>query len=121
MCSLCQLALVGAGLMGAGSFWWVSVGSFPVLLEAGSTPPAGKKVLRTEIPMSEVEKHNNPDGDLWVVINDQVWDLSDFIESHPGGEDPLKRAAGRDGSALFNSLHVGGPPSHTPSAHTLEH
>lgn len=31
--------------------------------------------------MSEVEKHNDPHGDLWVVINDQVWDLTEVSQS----------------------------------------
>ena len=31
-----------------------------------------------------------------------------FLESHPGGEDPLLKFAGRDGTPLFNSLHPPG-------------
>lgn len=58
--------------------------------------------------MQEVEKHNT-EGDLWVVINDQVWDLTEFAaEGHPGGNLPLKKAAGKDASNVFNPLHPPG-------------
>lgn len=33
----------------------------------------------------EVSLHNR-DGDLWVIIEDAVYDLSKFQEDHPGGK-----------------------------------
>lgn len=36
------------------------------------------------IPMSEVEKHGKED-DCWLVINKQVYNLTSFINEHPGG------------------------------------
>ena len=36
-----------------------------------------------EIALDEVVKHNTRD-DLWVAIDNLVYDLSDFAELHPG-------------------------------------
>lgn len=36
----------------------------------------------------EVSKHCVP-GDLWVVLNGQVYNLSEFLAFHPGGKEPL--------------------------------
>ena len=38
------------------------------------------KLLSTD----EVVKHNNPE-DCWLVIDDQIWDVTDFAPQHPGG------------------------------------
>ncbi|KAK4055846.1 hypothetical protein OIO90_003101 [Microbotryomycetes sp. JL221] len=55
---------------------------------------------------SEVVNHNK-DGDLWTIINGDVFDLSRFAAMHPGGEGVLldKDVAGKDSTDLFFSMH----------------
>lgn len=36
------------------------------------------------IPADEVSRHNTP-SDLWIVVEDAVWDVSSFAPEHPGG------------------------------------
>lgn len=36
------------------------------------------------LTVQEIAKHNTS-SDCWLVINGQVWDLTDFLEQHPGG------------------------------------
>lgn len=36
------------------------------------------------ISTQEVARHNNP-SDCWIVIDDQVWDVTAFAPEHPGG------------------------------------
>jgi L-lactate dehydrogenase (cytochrome) len=36
------------------------------------------------VPAEEVSKHNRP-GDCWIVIQDKIWDVTDFAPEHPGG------------------------------------
>ncbi len=48
----------------------------------------------------EVAEHCTRD-DLWVVIDDRVFDLTSYIEKHPGG-DSLLKYAGRDASVGFH-------------------
>ncbi len=34
---------------------------------------------------SDVASHNKPDN-LWVIVDEQVYDLTKFQEEHPGGK-----------------------------------
>ena len=40
-----------------------------------------------------------------MALNGKVYNVSAYIPFHPGGEKELLRAAGRDGSKLFNASH----------------
>ncbi|KIM20508.1 hypothetical protein M408DRAFT_135293 [Serendipita vermifera MAFF 305830] len=59
-----------------------------------------------EITIEEVEKHSS-EGDLWVIIDTLVYDLSKFYKMHPGGMGVLldPRVAGKDATTAFFSLH----------------
>jgi L-lactate dehydrogenase (cytochrome) len=37
-----------------------------------------------KISTQEISKHNKPE-DAWVVIENEVYDVTDFAPSHPGG------------------------------------
>lgn len=41
----------------------------------------------------EVSRHNN-ENDLWVTHKNNVYDITDFIDKHPGGKDNLIMVAG---------------------------
>ncbi|KAH8726641.1 acyl-CoA dehydrogenase family protein [Phaeosphaeriaceae sp. PMI808] len=51
-----------------------------------------------------VTKHNKPD-DLWCIIDHKVYDLTDFVDAHPGGSVVLEQVAGTDATAAFYNLH----------------
>jgi sulfite oxidase len=44
--------------------------------------------------MEEVRKHTGGDRGVWVVYKGGVYDVSEFISSHPGGTDKIMMAAG---------------------------
>ncbi|CAG8957967.1 hypothetical protein HYFRA_00000310 [Hymenoscyphus fraxineus] len=52
----------------------------------------------------EVAKNNTGDS-LWFVIDSKVYDVTDFIDAHPGGEFVLKQVAGTDATEAFYNLH----------------
>ncbi|KAI6383245.1 hypothetical protein MCOR25_000165 [Pyricularia grisea] len=52
----------------------------------------------------EVKKHNTED-DVWFIIDSVVYDVSDFLDAHPGGEAVLRQAAGTDATTDFYNLH----------------
>lgn len=51
--------------------------------------------------LSEVAQHASRD-DCWAIISGDVYDLTEFINRHPGGDEIL-RACGTDATTLFNS------------------
>lgn len=57
-----------------------------------------------QFSLEEVSKHNK-EGDLWVVVNGDVLDLTAFLYEHPGGKMPIMNWAGKDATVEFNSLH----------------
>ncbi|KAJ5601226.1 hypothetical protein N7510_010760 [Penicillium lagena] len=52
----------------------------------------------------EVALHNLA-GNLWVVIDQDVYDLSSFKDEHPGGAKILLGVAGKDASKKFHKYH----------------
>jgi cytochrome b involved in lipid metabolism len=49
---------------------------------------------------SEVRKHNKK-GDCWIVLNDNVFNLSNFQAIHPGGSKILSLYSGQDASVGY--------------------
>mmetsp|Transcript_76945 Transcript_76945/g.94410 ORF Transcript_76945/g.94410 Transcript_76945/m.94410 type:complete len:87 (+) Transcript_76945:42-302(+) len=56
-----------------------------------------------KITMKEVSKHNTKE-DAWVVIDGMVYDVTEFIEEHPGGEGVLIAYAGTDCTEQFKQV-----------------
>ncbi|KAL9095976.1 MAG: hypothetical protein Q9165_001974 [Trypethelium subeluteriae] len=52
----------------------------------------------------DVSSHNKPEN-LWIIVDDDVYDLSKFQEEHPGGKKILQRVAGKDASKQFWKYH----------------
>lgn len=52
----------------------------------------------------EVAKHTTEDS-LWCIIDSKVYDLTDFVDAHPGGEAVLQQVAGKDATRDFYNLH----------------
>ncbi|KAK4440465.1 cytochrome [Sesamum alatum] len=48
----------------------------------------------------EVAQHNTRD-DCWIVLFDKAYDVTAFKEEHPGGDDLLLNATGRDATPDF--------------------
>jgi hypothetical protein len=58
---------------------------------------------------SEVQRHVSP-HDCWTVIDRTVYDVSRFVDEHPGGSIILK-AAGVDATMFFHTAHWSSKPS----------
>ena len=68
---------------------------------------AATKTPQRKISVEEFVKHNTAD-DCWITVNGNVYDLTDFIEMHPGGTTPLIQNAGHDATTLYNKIHPKG-------------
>jgi len=49
--------------------------------------------------------HNKRD-DAWAAFNGKVYNITPYLDFHPGGEKELMRVAGRDGTKLFSLTHA---------------
>lgn len=52
----------------------------------------------------EVRERTAEDS-LWCVIDATVYDLTEFVDAHPGGESVLRQIAGQDATTAFYNLH----------------
>ncbi|XP_071112428.1 cytochrome b5 reductase 4-like [Haliotis cracherodii] len=62
----------------------------------------GGKVL--EVSSEELAKHSRPE-DSWIALRGKVYNITPYLEFHPGGIDELMRGAGKDGTQLFDEVH----------------
>ncbi|KAI1855525.1 hypothetical protein JX265_004608 [Neoarthrinium moseri] len=53
--------------------------------------------------LAEVKEHNKPD-DVWLVIHNKVYDVTKYLEEHPGGSAILQEVAGRDSTQEFEDV-----------------
>ncbi|KAF2815113.1 acyl-CoA dehydrogenase NM domain-like protein [Mytilinidion resinicola] len=53
---------------------------------------------------ADVASHNKTDS-LWVIVDEDVYDLTKFQDEHPGGKKILQRVAGKDASKQFWKYH----------------
>ncbi|XP_059379662.1 cytochrome b5-like [Carassius carassius] len=51
----------------------------------------------------EVQNHNMS-NDTWLIIHDKVYDITRFMEEHPGGEEVLLEQAGADATESFEDV-----------------
>jgi cytochrome b involved in lipid metabolism len=95
------------------------VGIWALSQKQTQAPPNTKSEQTRSFTMEEVAQHNSR-KDCWTVISGEVYDLTDFVISHPGGNEIL-RACGIDATSLFNERETAdGQPvgSGTPHSQT---
>ncbi|XP_071065211.1 cytochrome b5 type B isoform X2 [Dasypus novemcinctus] len=74
-------------------------------VEASGSAGKGAEVETsvTYYRLEEVAKHNSS-KELWLVIHGRVYDVSSFLNEHPGGEEVLLEQAGVDASESFEDV-----------------
>lgn len=90
-----------------------------MLVQPRSAPaPSRSTAEQTKtFTMDEVSRHNTR-RDCWTVISGDVYDLTDYVNGHPGGTEIL-RACGIDATSLFNERQTaGGQPVGSGTPHS---
>ncbi|KAM3828890.1 cytochrome b5 type B isoform 3-T3 [Vipera latastei] len=64
----------------------------------GARPEAGPFFT-----LAEVAKRST-DREAWLVIRDRVYDVTRFLDEHPGGDKVLLEQAGRDATESFEDV-----------------
>ncbi|KAM9839248.1 cytochrome b5 isoform 1-T1 [Aulostomus maculatus] len=67
--------------------------------ETEDTSPAGPRYYR----LSEIEDQNTFKSS-WIIIHNKVYDVTKFLEEHPGGEEVLREQAGGDATESFEDV-----------------
>ncbi|KAG9439673.1 hypothetical protein H6P81_019838 [Aristolochia fimbriata] len=62
--------------------------------------------------LQEVSEHNTRE-DCWVVVDGKVYDVTSYLDEHPGGDDVLLAATGKDATDQFEDA------GHSQSARDL--
>uniref|UniRef100_UPI003AAD0DAF cytochrome b5 isoform X1 n=1 Tax=Centroberyx gerrardi TaxID=166262 RepID=UPI003AAD0DAF len=53
--------------------------------------------------LTEIEEQNTFKS-TWIIINHKVYDVTKFLEEHPGGEEVLREQAGGDATESFEDV-----------------
>ncbi len=79
----------------------------PSATKAAATPtPEPAKTTEALYTMAKV-KENDSASSCWSVINGNVYNLTKWISSHPGGASAIRGLCGTDGTSSFNARHRG--------------
>ena len=72
--------------------------------EAEAAEAPAKRAL-PKYTLAEVAKHCTRD-DAWIIIDERVYDVTRFIDRHPGGVGPVVNLAGKDCTDVFANYHA---------------
>ena len=57
-----------------------------------------------EITLEEIKQHNSRKS-VWFVIENHVYDVTNFLDEHPGGEEVLLEQGGKDATEIFEDVN----------------
>jgi delta8-fatty-acid desaturase len=72
---------------------------FAASFKGGSAEPLPQYTL------AEVAKHCTRE-DAWIIIDERVYDVTRFVDRHPGGVGPLVNLAGKECTDVFANYHA---------------
>lgn len=70
------------------------------------TDSPGADPANGDLTLDAVEDNDSAES-CWTVIDGVVYDLTDWIAQHPGGEDRIIGLCGTDGTEQFEQQHGG--------------
>ncbi|MDO8668665.1 MAG: cytochrome b5-like heme/steroid binding domain-containing protein [Candidatus Buchananbacteria bacterium] len=59
---------------------------------------------KISLTAQEVAKHSAPE-DCYLIVNQKVYDVSSFVNQHPGDRRNIEGNCGREVTGLFASIH----------------
>ncbi len=76
----------------------------PKIVESFRSGKQIKNNKQDSLTLYEVEKHNSP-SDCYMVINNNVYDVSNYGSEHPGGSSAIYDNCGKEVTGLFARIH----------------
>ncbi len=65
-----------------------------------------RKIQYPPMTLTQVCTHNNMQQGYWMIMGKSVYDLTDYMQVHPGGQALIQLNAGIDGTEEFNGVHA---------------
>lgn len=82
-------------------------------------PKVSNPVGTINLSNSEIKTHNLK-SDCWSIVNANVYNLTTYVQSHPGGASVIAKICGKDGSNAFVNQHnTQGKPNNVLSGFLL--
>lgn len=82
----------------------VQDGSRPAASATTTARPDVEDSAPFRLTVDEVAQHAD-ETDCWVIVDDQVYDVTEFLSDHPGGGAILAGVGGSNATMIFDSLH----------------
>lgn len=97
-------------LVGALNIFWIyrvgDSGAKAVWQGEISASPAPSAQAAGTYTLAQVAEHKTA-TDCWTVVNGAVYDMTKFVQQHPGGPDRIIALCGIDGTSAFRGQHDG--------------
>jgi cytochrome b involved in lipid metabolism len=78
-----------------------------------STTPKDQNTQTAALTNEEILKHSSP-NDCWIIIEQKVYSVTDYLSKHPGGAGRISAYCGKDATQAF--LTQDGKGSHSAEA-----
>lgn len=59
------------------------------------------------ISFRDLKPHDNS-NDCWIAVHSKIYDVTDFLEAHPGGSGIILKYAGNDATRAYDEIHAPG-------------
>ncbi|MCX6716105.1 MAG: cytochrome b5-like heme/steroid binding domain-containing protein [Candidatus Taylorbacteria bacterium] len=77
----------------------------PLTASSAASIPANN-IVGTSYTLTQISGHSNASS-CWSAINGKVYDLTSWIDQHPGGQEAILSMCGKDSSTAYNDQHGG--------------
>ena len=85
----------------------VLLAAYYMFADPGGAADDGDQGEKGPFTVEEVSKHNK-EGDAWIIVEGKVYNVTKYIDEHPGGVGALKAYAGKDATKAFRGPQHGG-------------
>ncbi|WVQ73975.1 hypothetical protein IAR50_003556 [Cryptococcus sp. DSM 104548] len=60
---------------------------------------------KQQVDGAQVAEHNSREKGVWIVVHGKVYDVTDFLDEHPGGAEIILKYAGKDATEEYEPIH----------------
>jgi cytochrome b involved in lipid metabolism len=90
----------------------------PSATNPSATNPSATNGPPITLTTQEIAKHNNRSS-CWLIINQQVYDVTTYLNQHPGNAGTILPYCGQEATAAFNDKGRPGGSTHSAYANSL--